>query len=130
MILGHEGCAEVVDLVKDFRPGDRVLVPAITPAWNSQEAQAGYSMHSGGRIMTEHYSRFDRTQWLSLPENRFSGEKLCGEPEKPRKLPDTFSMKCVSVESSELLLLLLEELIREEMMVIWNSGAGTAQPVC
>ena len=40
-------CAEVVEvgeLVKDFKPGDRVLVPAITPDWNSLEAQAGYSM--------------------------------------------------------------------------------------
>lgn len=47
MILGHEGCAEVVkvgELVKDFKPGDRVLVPAITPDWNSLEAQAGYSI--------------------------------------------------------------------------------------
>lgn len=70
------------------------------------------AMNPGGRIMTEHYSRFDRTQWLSLLEHSFSGEKLCGEPEEPRKLPDTFSMKCVSVESPELLLVLLEELIR------------------
>lgn len=53
MILGHECCAEVVEvgsLVKDFKPGDRVLVPAITPDWNSLEAQAGYSMHSGGML--------------------------------------------------------------------------------
>jgi len=43
MILGHECCAEVVEvgsMVKDFKPGDRVLVPAITPDWNSLEAQA------------------------------------------------------------------------------------------
>ena len=42
MILGHECCAEVVEvgsMVKDFKPGDRVLVPAITPDWNSLEAQ-------------------------------------------------------------------------------------------
>ncbi len=53
MILGHECCAEVVEvgsLVKDFKPGDRVMVPAITPDWNSLEAQAGYSMHSGGML--------------------------------------------------------------------------------
>ena len=50
MILGHEACGEVVEvgeLVKDFKPGDRVLVPAITPDWSSLEAQAGYSMPSG-----------------------------------------------------------------------------------
>ncbi len=53
MILGHECCAEVVEvgeLVKDFKPGDKVLVPAITPDWNSLEAQAGFSMHSGGML--------------------------------------------------------------------------------
>ncbi len=56
MILGHECCGEVVkvgELVKDFKPGDRVLVPAITPDWNSLEAQAGYSMHSGGMLAEE-----------------------------------------------------------------------------
>ena len=47
MILGHECTAEVVEVgseVKDFNPGDRVIVPAITPDWNSLEAQA--RMHS------------------------------------------------------------------------------------
>ncbi len=53
MVLGHECCAEVVevgDLVKDFKPGDKVLVPAITPDWDSLEAQAGFAMHSGGML--------------------------------------------------------------------------------
>lgn len=61
MILGHEGCAEVVEvgsLVKDFKPGDRVLVPAITPDWGSLEAQAGYSMHSGGMLAGWKFSNF------------------------------------------------------------------------
>lgn len=53
LTLGHECCAEVVEvgeLVRDFRPGDRVLVPAITPDWSSVQAQAGFSMHSGGML--------------------------------------------------------------------------------
>ena len=53
LILGHECCAEVVEVgseVRDFKPGDRVLVPAITPDWSSPEAQAGYAMHSGGML--------------------------------------------------------------------------------
>jgi len=53
MILGHEGIGEVVEvgaLVKDFKKGDVVIIPAITPDWNSLEAQAGYSMHSGGML--------------------------------------------------------------------------------
>jgi threonine dehydrogenase-like Zn-dependent dehydrogenase len=50
LILGHEGVGEVVEtgnLVKDFKKGDKVIIPAITPDWNSVQAQAGYSMHSG-----------------------------------------------------------------------------------
>ena len=36
LILGHEATAEVVEvgaLVKDFKPGDKVIIPAITPYW-------------------------------------------------------------------------------------------------
>lgn len=61
MILGHECCAEVVEVgadVKDFKPGDRVLVPAITPDWNSLEAQAGYAMHSGSMLAGWKFSNF------------------------------------------------------------------------
>lgn len=61
MILGHEAVGEVVEigsLVKDFKPGDKVIVPAITPDWNSLEAQAGYSMHSGGMLSGWKFSNF------------------------------------------------------------------------
>lgn len=49
MILGHEAVGEVWqvgELVKDFKKGDRVIVPAITPDWGSAAAQAGFPMHS------------------------------------------------------------------------------------
>lgn len=61
MILGHEGCAEIVEvgeLVKDFKPGDRVIVPAITPDWNSLESQSGFPMHSGGMLGGWKFSNF------------------------------------------------------------------------
>ena len=61
MILGHEavGIVEKVGSeVKDFKPGNRVVVPAITPDWNSLEAQAGYSMHSGGMLAGWKFSNF------------------------------------------------------------------------
>lgn len=61
MILGHEAVGEVVEvgnLVKDFKPGDRVIVPAITPDWSALESQAGYSMHSGGMLSGWKFSNF------------------------------------------------------------------------
>ena len=61
MILGHEAVGEVVEvgsLVKDFKVGDKVVVPAITPDWNSLEAQRGYSMHSGGMLAGWKFSNF------------------------------------------------------------------------
>jgi threonine dehydrogenase-like Zn-dependent dehydrogenase len=53
LILGHEASAEVVEvgsLVKDFKPGDKVIVPAITPDWQAVESQMNLSQHSGGML--------------------------------------------------------------------------------
>jgi len=61
MILGHEAVGEVVEvgaLVKDFKAGDKVLVSAITPDWNSLEAQDGFAMHSTGMLAGWKFSNF------------------------------------------------------------------------
>ena len=61
MILGHEVVGEIMqvgELVKDFKVGDKVLVPAITPDWGSLEAQRGYAMHSGGTLGGWKFSNF------------------------------------------------------------------------
>lgn len=59
MILGHEAVGEVAEVgseVKDFKPGDKVVVPAITPDWRSIEAQRGFPQHSGGPLAGWKYS--------------------------------------------------------------------------
>ncbi len=61
MILGHESIGivdEVGSAVRDFSPGDKVIVPAITPDWNSVEAQGGFSMHSNGMLSGWKFSNF------------------------------------------------------------------------
>jgi threonine dehydrogenase-like Zn-dependent dehydrogenase len=52
-ILGHEVVGEVVEvgsLVKDFKPGDKVIVPAVTPYWEKIESQMGFHQHCGGML--------------------------------------------------------------------------------
>lgn len=53
LTLGHEAVGivhEVGGEVKRFRPGDRVLVGAITPEWGDPASQAGHSSQSGGAL--------------------------------------------------------------------------------
>lgn len=53
LTLGHEAVGVVADVgseVRDFQPGDRVLVGAITPDWGHRAAQAGYASQSGAPL--------------------------------------------------------------------------------
>ncbi len=54
MILGHEAVGKIVEVgkeVKDFKPGDRVVVPAITPEWRTVQVQLGVpAQHSEGML--------------------------------------------------------------------------------
>lgn len=61
MILGHEAVGEIMEvgeLVKDFKVGDTVVIPAITPDWGSLEAQRGFAQHSGGVLGGWKFSNF------------------------------------------------------------------------
>lgn len=53
MILGHEAVGEVAKVgseVEDFKVGDKVIVPAITPNWRTMNTQRGYAQHSDGML--------------------------------------------------------------------------------
>lgn len=78
-------------------------------------------INPSGVIVTEHYSSFDRRQWLSLLEQGFDGEVRCAETEPAQELPDTFSMKEAAVRAPELLFYLLEALIRGEFGNIFRA---------
>ena len=61
MILGHECVGKVYkvgELVKDFKPGDMVIVPAITPDWGTVATQEGFPMHSKGMLSGWKFSNF------------------------------------------------------------------------
>ncbi|MFA7563154.1 MAG: NAD(P)-dependent alcohol dehydrogenase [Methanoculleus sp.] len=61
LILGHEALGivdEVGNEVRDFKPGDRVIVPAITPDWEADAAQRGYPSQTGGPLGGWKFSNF------------------------------------------------------------------------
>ena len=61
MLLGHEAVGVIDEIgseVKDFKVGDRVIVPAITPDWRTLEVQAGFPQHSGGMLAGWKFSNF------------------------------------------------------------------------
>jgi len=52
-IMGHEGIGVVTEVgskVKEFKPGDKVIIPAVTPDWKTREVQYGMHQHSGGML--------------------------------------------------------------------------------
>jgi len=52
-ILGHEGVGEIVEvgeLVRDFRVGEIVAVPPVTPDWRTVPSQLGAHQHCSGLI--------------------------------------------------------------------------------
>lgn len=53
LTLGHEGVGVIQEVgggVRDFHPGDRVLVGAVTPDWGSPAAQNGHPTQSGAPL--------------------------------------------------------------------------------
>ena len=49
-VLGHEAIGQIVEvgsLVKNFKIGDKVIVPAMTPDWNTTESETGMHQHEG-----------------------------------------------------------------------------------
>lgn len=84
LIMGHECVAEVVaiaDEVEDFKVGDRVIVPSITPNWRAVAIQEGNPNHA-----EDHFSghRLGRT-WNGVFAERFAlpdaDTTLCHFPE-------------------------------------------------
>ncbi|MCF0137008.1 MAG: zinc-binding dehydrogenase [Oscillospiraceae bacterium] len=69
-ILGHEGVGRIVEVgseVKEFKVGDVVAVPAVTPEWRNLDIQDGIHQHSGGAFG----SRYLSAKWDGMFAERF-----------------------------------------------------------
>lgn len=61
-ILGHESLGEIIEVgseVKDFKVGDRVIVPAVTPTWTHPDIQDSYHQHAGGFCTGINFSSYE-----------------------------------------------------------------------
>jgi len=61
-ILGHESVGEIVEVgenVKDFKVGDKVVIPCTTPTWKHPDIQDGTHQDAGGMFTAINFSNYE-----------------------------------------------------------------------
>lgn len=110
MILGHEAIGvidEVGEDVKDFKPGDRVIVPAITPDWSSNAAQRGFPTQSGGPLGAWRFSNHEDGVFSEYFHVSYADDNLAHLPsgiplESAIMLPDMLSTGFMAAENANI----------------------------
>ncbi|MBH5333833.1 NAD(P)-dependent alcohol dehydrogenase [Streptomyces pactum] len=100
LTLGHEavGVVEAVGgEVRDFRPGDRVLVGAITPDWGDLASQNGYPSQSGGPLGG---FRFANLEDGVFAEHFRVGDADANLAKIPDDIPDEAAVYCADMLST------------------------------
>ena len=100
LTLGHEAVGvvhEVGSEVKDFKPGDRVVVGAITPDWGHPASQAGYSSQSGAPLGGW---KFSNTKDGVFAEYFHVNEADANMAKIPDSVPDDKAVYCCDMLST------------------------------
>src|SRR6266702_2943103 len=100
LTLGHEAVGivhEVGSNVKLFKPGDRVLVGAITPDWGDPASQAGHSTQSGGPLGGW---KFSNTKDGVFAEYFHVNEADANMARIPASVPDEMAVYCADMLST------------------------------
>jgi isopropanol dehydrogenase (NADP+) len=100
MTLGHEAVGvvhEVGDAVEVFKPGDRVLVGAITPDWGHPASQDGYSSQSGAPLGGW---KFSNTKDGVFAEYFHVNEADANMAKIPDTVPDEMAVYCADMLST------------------------------
>jgi len=100
LTLGHEAVGvvhEVGSEVRHFRPGDRVLVGAITPDWGDPASQAGHSSQSGSPLGGW---KFSNTKDGILAEYFHVNEADANMAKIPDSVPDEVAVYCADMLST------------------------------
>lgn len=83
-ILGHEAVGEVVEVgsaVRDFRPGDRVVIPCTTPSWKHPDLQDTVHQHAGGYCAAINFSTYEDGTFAELIRVRSADMNLAALPD-------------------------------------------------
>lgn len=97
LVLGHECIARVKEVgegVRDFQPGDRVAVPAITPDWRATGVQEGNDRHAGAPFSGHQLGRTQPGVFaprFAVPDADTTLAKV------PETLTDEQALMCVDV---------------------------------
>jgi threonine dehydrogenase-like Zn-dependent dehydrogenase len=100
LTLGHEAVGvvhKVGNLVTRFKPGDRVLVGAITPDWETLASQAGHSSQSGGALGGW---KFSNTKDGVFAEYFHVNEADANMARIPDSVPDEMAVYCADMLST------------------------------
>ena len=110
MILGHEAVGivdEVGEDVKDFKVGDKVIVPAITPDWEDEAAQRGFPSQTTEALGGWKFSNFKDGVFGEVFHVNLADANLAKLPEniKPETavmLSDMFSTGMMGSENARI----------------------------
>jgi threonine dehydrogenase-like Zn-dependent dehydrogenase len=100
LTLGHEAVGVVHEAgseVRHFRPGDRVVVGAITPDWGDPAAQDGYASQSGAPLGGW---KFSNTKDGVFAEYFHVNEADANMAKIPRSVPDEMAVYCCDMLST------------------------------
>ena len=100
LTLGHEAVGvvhEVGSEVRNFRPGDRVVVGAITPDWGDPASQDGYSSQSGAPLGGW---KFSNTKDGVFAEYFHVNEADANMAKIPDSVPDDMAVYCCDMLST------------------------------
>lgn len=97
LILGHECIAQVIQVgeqVQDFKVGDRVAVPAVTPDWRDISIQEGNDRHASAPFSGH---QLGRTQPGVFSERFLIADADTTLAHIPMELTDEQALMCVDV---------------------------------
>jgi threonine dehydrogenase-like Zn-dependent dehydrogenase len=83
-ILGHESVGEIIEIgtnVKDFKVGDRVVIPCTTPTWKHPDIQEVPHQDAGGLMTAINFSSYEDGTFAEKIKIRSADMNLAKLPE-------------------------------------------------